>query len=125
MKPKPFASLNHFTVPCPMTFLFCCCPALRPVGPRSHPRSDARCMPRSLFSAGLGASYWMSQVSFDHAQLRVFLGRREARGAAARLRARGPADPMDVVLGRVRQIEVYDVRDLRHVDPARGDIGGG
>src|SRR5881296_178130 len=66
----------------------------------------------------------MSQVPFDRAQLLVFLGRREARGAAARLRARGSSDPMDVVLSRVEQIEVHHMDDLGHVDPARRDVGG-
>jgi len=34
------------------------------------------------------------------------------------------ADPVDVVLRRVRKIEVDDVRDAGHVDAARRDVRG-
>src|SRR5262247_330141 len=124
MKPKPFASLNHFTVPCAMTFpLFSGCGALRSVDPGVHRRGDARSKPRSLFSRGPSASDRMSEVSLDEPELLAFLRRGEARRATACLGARGTTDPMNVVFRRVRQIEVHDVRDLGHVDSARGDVG--
>src|SRR5688500_2526394 len=44
----------------------------------------------------------------------------DARGAGAR----GTADAMDVALGVGRQLVVDDVGDARHVDAARGEIGG-
>ena len=40
------------------------------------------------------------------------------------LRARGAADAVDVVVGRVRHVEVDDVRQRLHVDAARRDVGG-
>ena len=36
----------------------------------------------------------------------------------------GPADPVDVVLGDHRQLEVDDVRQRVDVEAARGDLGG-
>src|SRR5438128_12573319 len=65
----------------------------------------------------------MPQVPLDHAQLLVLLRRREARGAPARFRSRGTTDTMNVVLGRVRHVEIHNVSDLGNVDPARRDVG--
>jgi len=38
--------------------------------------------------------------------------------------ARGATDAVHVALRDVRQVVVDDVRDVRHVDAARGDVGG-
>ena len=52
-----------------------------------------------------------------------------SRGSAERDRhafapgAAGPADAMDVRLGRGRHVVVDDVRQLRDVEAARGDVG--
>ena len=54
--------------------------------------------------------------------VRVFV-RHEADGVADRLRTPRPADPMHVVFGLRREVEVDDVRDAVHIDAARGDVG--
>ena len=43
---------------------------------------------------------------------------------AARAGAGGAPDAVHVVLARGGNVVVDDVRDARHVDPARGDVGG-
>src|SRR4030095_15814297 len=83
MNPKPFASLNHLTVPCAMTCPLSVLWSLGSGDPGSDRRGAARCTPsRGLIPVGRGASQnCMSQVSLDHAQLLALLGRREARGS--------------------------------------------
>ena len=44
-------------------------------------------------------------------------------GVAVDAGAPGPADPVDVVLGDHRQLEVDDVRERLDVEAARGDLG--
>ncbi len=51
---------------------------------------------------------------------RIAEGDRPALGTGSR----GPADPMHVALGLVRQLIIDDMRDARHVDAARRDVGG-
>src|SRR5690349_22462304 len=65
----------------------------------------------------------LARELFDSAEQVVLLGRGEARRAPARLRARGAADPVDVVLREVGKVEVDDVPDLGDVDAAGGDVG--
>src|SRR5581483_8708075 len=113
MKPKPFASLNHFTVPVAMCLLsFRSVSALllfRPVW--------------SVFRASAsGPRHGMAEMALDCAQLLPFLGGGEARRLPGRLSTRRAADAMDVVLRRMREVEVHHVRDLRHVDAAGGDV---
>ena len=64
----------------------------------------------------------VSQQLLDRAELIVIFRRHEAGGPAAGLHPSGPADPMDVIFGRVRKIIVDDVADIGHVDSAGGDI---
>ena len=40
------------------------------------------------------------------------------------MRAAGPPDPMDVILGVHRKIVIHDMRNSVHVDPARRDVCG-
>src|SRR5256885_15913694 len=63
-------------------------------------------------------------MPLDRAQLVPFLGHGEARRLPGRLGTRGAADAGDVILRRVREVEVDDVQDLRHVDAAGCDVGG-
>ena len=53
----------------------------------------------------------------------VLLLRDEGEGVAHHLRAGGAADPVDVVLGDVGDVEVDDVRERLDVDAAGGDVG--
>ena len=51
-------------------------------------------------------------------------GRHQRDGLALAARAPGPADPVSVDLRAPGDVEVDDVRDVRHVDAAGGDVGG-
>src|SRR5215470_735554 len=114
MKPKPFASLNHFTVPVAMSLFL----SERLCAPRA-PTSMVGCCELDSVSRHRPA-----EMPLDRAQLLAFLGRGEARRAPACLGTRGAADAVDVILCRVRQVEVDDVCDVGHVDAARSDVGG-
>ena len=57
----------------------------------------------------------------DHADIAA-LGQRDRAARAAG--AAGAADAVHIVLGLHRQAEVDDMADGRHVDAARGDVGG-
>ena len=65
-----------------------------------------------------------TDVPLDGVQLRTLFGRGEARCMALGLGACRAADAMDVVLGRLRQIEIDHPADPDHVDAARGDVRG-
>src|SRR5919204_162980 len=113
MKPKPFASLNHFTVPVAISTV------LRGVvAPLVDPTSRGRVLRASASVPRHG----VAEMPLDRAQLVPFLGHGEARRLPGRLGTRGAADAVDVIFRRVRKVEVDDVRDLRHVDAARGDV---
>lgn len=62
--------------------------------------------------------------SLDGVHLGLFGGRREGQGITDLARAGGAPDPVDVVLGLHRDIEVDDVRQSLHVDASSGDVGG-
>src|SRR4249919_1984692 len=70
-----------------------------------------------LLDVGLG-------VALDRLELAALLGSDQGDGAAALPRAAGPADAVDVDVGRVGDVVVDDVADARDVEPARGDVGG-
>ena len=55
--------------------------------------------------------------------LNIFAGHNR-ESIADTLSTSGAADAMHVVFGMMRHIEVDDVADLRHVNAARGDVGG-
>src|SRR3546814_3381323 len=61
--------------------------------------------------------------AFDIAQIGLFVRGDEADRDPFRPRARGAADAVDILFGNVRNLEINDVADPRHVDTARGDIG--
>ena len=65
----------------------------------------------------------LADRALDRAQIGLFFRRDERECVAGHLRARRPADAMDVVLGSVRHIEVHDVSERLDVDAARGDVG--
>ncbi len=48
----------------------------------------------------------------------------EGDGEAIGSGATGPADAVDVGLGLVGEVVVYDQSDVFHIDPASGDVGG-
>ena len=62
--------------------------------------------------------------ALDVAQLAALLAAHQGDRRARRAVAAGPAYAVHVVLGIVRQFVVDDMRDVRHVDAARGNIGG-
>ena len=59
----------------------------------------------------------------DAAQIAFLFLRHEGVGRAGRFRPRGAADPVDVVLGHVRHVEIHDVSERGDVDAARSNIG--
>src|SRR5262244_2874243 len=71
----------------------------------------------------LGAWHRLAHEPLDVAKETCLLWPSEARHLSARRCPRGAANAMYVVLRRIRHIEVQHVADLRHVNPARGDVG--
>ena len=65
-----------------------------------------------------------ADVSFDGVQLGALFRRGETRSVAVRPGARGAADPMHVVLDRVRQVVVDDALNVGDVDAAGCDVRG-
>ena len=63
-----------------------------------------------------------ADVPFDRPQLTVLVRSRKARRAAFGIGASGAPNPVHVVLGRLRQIEIDHSVNPRHVDPASGDV---
>lgn len=59
---------------------------------------------------------------FNRAPLKVILGGDKAGRLTCRIHAGSSADPMDVVLGTIRQIVIDHMSDIRHINPTRGDI---
>src|SRR5262249_28594774 len=49
--------------------------------------------------------------------------RHNGDGRTAAPGAPGAADPVHVIIGMKRHVEIVDVTDVRDVEPARGDIG--
>ena len=64
----------------------------------------------------------LTEHLFDRAPLQMIFGCDETGRLTCRIHARCSTDPMDVVLGTVRQIVVDHMSDVCHVDAARGDI---
>src|SRR5678816_3343522 len=60
--------------------------------------------------------------AFDGAEVALFLRRDEGERIPGRVRPRRSSNPVDVVVGYARHIEVHDVAELLHVDPARDDV---
>jgi len=60
--------------------------------------------------------------SLDRREVLLLFGRHERERVTGRLGPRRPPDPMDVVLGQVRDVEVHHVLELLHVDPAGHDV---
>ena len=62
--------------------------------------------------------------ALDGAQVGLLFGRDEGEGVAGQLGAGGATHAVDVVVGDVGHVEVYDVGQRLDVDAARGDVGG-
>ena len=62
-------------------------------------------------------------MQLDVAQHAMFARLRKRDRDAALARATGPADAMDVRVGRGRNVEVDDVRDVFDIESARGHVG--
>ena len=62
--------------------------------------------------------------AFDGAQLVLLVRGAQRHGGAVHAVAAGAADAVDVALRLVGQVVVDDHADARHVDAARGDVGG-
>jgi len=60
---------------------------------------------------------------FDVGELLALVRTAQRQRIARRARATRPADPVDVVLGVERQVEVDDRRQFHDVETARGDVG--
>ena len=64
------------------------------------------------------------ESTLDGADLVAFVAGCEGGCDAQRTRAAGTAHAMDEIFGRLRQIEVHDMRDVIDVNTAGSDIGG-
>ena len=73
-----------------------------------------------MVSIGIGRR----EEALDVAEQRRLVDADERDRVAADAGPAGSADPVDVVLGDHRQLEVHDVRQLLDVEAACGDIGG-
>jgi len=71
-----------------------------------------------------GLRHTRSRQSLDGKQQWRLIGRNEARGTSAGRGAGRPPNAVDVILRHVRQVEVDDMSDVRHVDAPRRDVGG-
>ena len=60
---------------------------------------------------------------FDRAPLKMIFGSDETGRLTGRIHTGRTADPMDVVLGTVGQIEIHHMSDVGDVDAARRNIG--
>ena len=65
----------------------------------------------------------LSDRALDLAEIAFLVRRDEREGVARHLGAGRAADPVDVVLGHVGDVEVDDVRKGLDVDAARRDVG--
>ena len=93
---------------------------------RSAPRSGPRTSPRVARVVEIGHRHARQSLAdrlLDRAQIVLFFRSDERERVAVRLRARGTADAVDVVLRHVRHVEVHDVAERLDVDAARGDVG--
>src|SRR5579863_9946242 len=70
----------------------------------------------------LGPRDARTRQPLDTPQLLHLVGRSEAGGAAALCCSRGAADPVDIVLRDMRQVEVHDMANVGDVDAARRDV---
>jgi hypothetical protein len=91
---------------------------------------------RSSLSFGCGWRLHLARFEADHdlaldtpckqlldvGEQRALLGRDQRNGDAGTARAAGPADPMNIVRGHVRQLEVDDVRQFFDVQATRGNV---
>lgn len=60
---------------------------------------------------------------FDRAPLQVIFSSDETGRLTSRIHTGRTADPMDVVLGTVRQVVIDHMSDIRYIDATRRDIG--
>jgi hypothetical protein len=59
---------------------------------------------------------------FDRAPLKMIFGGDETGCLTGRIHTSCSANPVDVVLGTIRQIEIDDMSDIRHINATRGNI---
>jgi hypothetical protein len=64
----------------------------------------------------------MAQQTLDIMQLLMVLSRHKTCGSSGGLHSSRPSDAVHIILGAVGQIEVDDMADVRHIDPAGGNI---
>src|SRR5206468_11307264 len=65
----------------------------------------------------------LSRRALDVAQVTALLVAAERDRNAVGAGTRGAADAVDILLGYIGQVEVDDMADARHVDPARRYLG--
>ena len=59
---------------------------------------------------------------FDRAPLKMIFGGDETGRLTGRIHTSRSSNPMNIVLGTIRQIEINDMSDIRHIDATRRDI---
>jgi hypothetical protein len=64
----------------------------------------------------------LTKQLFDRAPLKMIFSGDETGRLTGRVHTSRSANPMDVVLGTIRQIEIDDVSDIRHINTTRGNI---
>ena len=93
---------------------------------------DSALAPAPFFARGRGSIVIEAFCAFpddaspdetlERTQRSVIFRCDEADRVTDRVRAAGPSDPVDVILGVHREIVIYDMGDPVHVDPARRDV---
>ena len=92
-------------------------PIQQALGPVDRPR-------RRRDALDLVAVQLAGDAPLDLVEQLALVGQDEGEGDAVAAHPAGAADPVDVVLGVLGQVEVDDVRDARHVDAPADDVGG-
>jgi len=64
----------------------------------------------------------LTKQFFDRAPLKMIFGGDETGRLTGRVHTSRSANPVDIVLGTIRQIEIDDMSDIRHINATRGNI---
>ena len=66
----------------------------------------------------------LTDVALNPVQIVLVVEGGKRDGDTRRSGAAGTADPVDIILGEFRQVEIDDVADAGNIEPAGGNIGG-
>src|SRR5579864_5996952 len=119
MKPYPFSSLNHFTVPVANEFTS---PALPP-GTPAPPARVHELGPGTAHSRTLKLLF-VPEAGSNATHVALLIRQDERRAAAGATGAAGPSDAVHVALVILGRVEIDHVADRLEVEAARGHVRG-